>query len=251
MDIGEQMRAILKAVKEDMMSIKYQIYNNNMNKNCKYSAKIINSDTIGAKDIIKRMIEYGSTVTIADIVAVIEVLASTINSFLAEGKRVNLFDIVHIYPVISGKFKDMNDDFDKDKHKIEIKSCSGKRLKKITYQENSIVKENIPKPSPMIMSFDDIESGTVSNVLSSKNIGVINGKNLKINTTYQDEGVFLINQSQNIEIRISKFQKNAPMQLVFWIPPLNSNIYNIEVRSRVRCIKELRKSDWRIELKSG
>ncbi len=95
------------------------------------------------------------------------------------------------------------------------------------------------------------ESGTVNNVLSSKNIGVINGKNLKINTEYEDEGVFLINQNQNIEVRISKFQKNAPMQLVFWIPPLNSDIYNIEVRSRVRCIKELRKSDWRIELKSG
>ena len=184
------------------MSIKYHIYQNNMNRNCKYIARIIKNDTCVAKDIIQRMLDYGSTITETDIVGVIEVLNSVIDSLLREGERVNLFDLVYLYPVISGTFKDMNDDFDEDRHKIAIKSSAGKKLKRITYKKSEIQKKNIEKPTPLIKSFEDIESETVNKKISSKNIGVVNGRNLKINPTNEDEGLFLIIQRKNIEIKI-------------------------------------------------
>ena len=233
------------------MSIKYKVYENNLNQNCRISAKIIKNNTYVAKDIIERMLVFGSTVTKADIVAVVELFGSTVITMLEEGNRVNLFDIVHIYPVLTGKFDDINEKYDDRKHKVEIRSSAGKKIKNIMFNKNEIVKENMDKPSPVIRNFVDNATESENEIISSENIGVVNGENLKINTSNQDEGLFLINEAGNHIIRVSKFQKNRPKQLVFLIPQLFNDNYRIEIRTRVRGIKELRKSDWKVELKSG
>lgn len=234
------------------MSIKYIVYENNMNKNVRFSAKTIMTDSFGSKDIIKKMLEAGSTITEPDIVAVFEVFSTTVEQLLREGKRVNFFDIIHLYPVISGTFNNIHEKYCADKHKIKIKSSPGKRLRNIKFNNEEIINGNFSKPAPNPISFKDIKSNTENLIVSSNNIGVISGRNLKVNIENEDEGVFLINQNENSVIRISKFQKNSPKQLVFLTPDLkNDEIYQIEVRSRLRRVKDLTLSDWKIKIKSG
>ena len=73
------------------MSIKYALYANRLTEEPDiYAAKVKFTGSVNMETLAKRIIDQGSTVTMPDILAVMENLVKAIEGYLLEGYRINL-----------------------------------------------------------------------------------------------------------------------------------------------------------------
>jgi len=223
------------------MSIHYALFENSLTSDPNdYSAKVYITDSANLDTIVGRITEHSSTLTEANIKAVLLETIGACEAFLLEGQRVNLGGLCELYPRISGAFHGVTDHFDPARHRVDVGATPGVRVRNTIRSSARVTKDESIKPAPNLLAYVDLGSGETDSTITPGNIGTIDGDRLKFDPAKADEGVFLL-PAEGGERKIGLVQKNKPAQLVFLVPiDLPAGDYRLEVRARINKGTELR-----------
>ncbi len=219
------------------MAIKYVLRKNNLVEEPDiYAAGVQISGSVGLEQIADRIVEQGTTVRRADVLAVLENAITAIDTLLLDGFRVNLGGLCDLFPRIRGKFEGPSDSYDPSRHKVDVSANPGKRIRSAVREQATVEKQQTIKPVPDLVSYGN------TGLPGSPSIGTITGYRLKFNTDQGDEGIFFVSTTDASETRVSPptIQLNKPSRLVFLNPTLSSGTYWLEVRTRYTPEGELR-----------
>jgi len=211
------------------MAIKYYLQPNPVTPDPNdQSARVLSNKVHDLDSIIKEMLKRGSTVTEADVRAVVTVLFEVVTDEVADGNFVNL-PLVNIRPSVTGVFTSVGDSFDPSRH---IKGATLSKGTALINKINAAKMEKIsqPTPTPMLIEFTDINSGTTNSILTPGGIGQIVGGELKFNPDNADEGIYFI-AADNTPTKVAVLANRTEGKLMFSIPAgMASGTYRLEVR---------------------
>ena len=217
------------------MSIKYALFENHLTTDpSDYAAQVQVTDSVDLDAIAQRMIDQGSTVTKADILAVLEDVIKASEGYLLDGFRVNFGGLCDLYPRLRGVFDGITDSYDPARHRVDVGASPGIRVRNTVRDNATIEKVETIKKAPALLEYFDLASGEINGTVTAGTIGTINGHRLKFDSGAADEGVYFIAATgPAVETKVTAIQKNKPGQLVFLVPTLGpAATYYLEVRAR-------------------
>ena len=213
------------------MSIPYSLFNNKMDpSNLFWAAKVQNIATLGLNGLADEIVAMGSTVTKADVLAVLENACQAIEANLLKGYRVSVGGVVDVYTSIRGKFTDGGDNFDPARHEFEVCANAGTRIRKAV-RANASAEKVIPVPrAPYLINYADMGSSTTNEKATPGSIGTITGNLLSYHPSNPLEGVYFVN-SGGTATKATGVERNKPSELVFLVPTLADGDYTLQVRT--------------------
>ena len=213
------------------MSLEYYLVPNHITDNPNdYRAVSRNSNSYTIEDVYKQMTREGSTVTKAEALAVFEEITQAIISIIQDGHSV-VTPLVNISSSVTGVFDEEEDQFDSDRHKVQLNINSGLRLRNLP---SSIAPTRVEgsEPAPDIKYLHDNVSETRSELLTPQGGARIKGSLLKFDEEDNQQGIFFINTQDATEHRVERAPlRNMPKELIFTLPDLPAGEYRLEVRS--------------------
>lgn len=192
------------------------------------TARVISNTVLDATSITQEMLKRGSTITEADITAVLKVFFDVVSDEVADGNNVNL-PIVNIRPGINGVFASVTDSFDEARH-IKKASLSAGILLSQKMAKAKVEKVLGSMAAPVLLQYLDVNSQNTNSILTPGGIGQIVGQELKFNPGNPLEGIFFTG-SDGVVTQATILQNRTEGLLVFSIPPtFASGTYTLEVR---------------------
>ncbi|MGL2965588.1 DNA-binding domain-containing protein [Flavobacterium sp. XGLA_31] len=192
------------------------------------SARVITNRVHDVDSITQEMLRRGSTITEADIQAVLKVFFEVVTDEVAEGNNVNL-PLVNIKPSINGVFINATDTFDAARHIKRASISSGVLL---TQKLNSATVEKTiqGQTAPALIQFTDINTQTTNSILTPGGIGQLVGEELKFNPANPAEGIYFV-AANGTATKVTVLANRTEGKLVFSIPDtLGAGTYSLEVR---------------------
>lgn len=192
------------------------------------SARVVSNLIHDVDSIVKEMLRRGTTITEADIRAVLKVLFEVITDEVAEGNNVNL-PLVNIKPGITGVFTGAADAFDASRHIKKANLSAGILLtEKMGYADVQKILQ--PIPTPALIQFIDVTSKTTNSILTPGGIGQIVGEELKFDDTSTGQGIYFI-AADGTATKVVNIATRTEGKLIFNIPTsLVAGNYTLEVR---------------------
>jgi len=221
------------------MSIQYALFPNPLTEGATDQRAVIqNQESRTIEDIIDEIVSRGSTVTRAEVLAVIEEYEAAITKFVANGDRVNTA-LVQVSSSISGIFSDSDDQYDHKRHQIKLNVNPGLRLKEAT-EDMTAEKVNARQRRPQVRVVEDHMSETKNDKLTPGGMLKISGSLLKYNPDDSEQGVFLL-ATDAAETKLGPVIRNKPSTLIIAVPDdLPAGEYKLEVRSILRYTSAIR-----------
>ena len=181
-------------------------------------------------EIIDAMMQKGSTLTRADVAAVLQIYGEVCAAVIADGSALNT-PLMNTALSISGVFNGANDAFDKKRHTVNLNITAGTALKaalgKIKCEKTGTVSTD-----PYINEVKDVVSGTINTTLTKGGVVQITGSRLKFDQKDTAQGIFFVPET-GAPVRASIIAENKPARLMAIIPAdLEAGTYYIEVRSK-------------------
>lgn len=210
------------------MAIKYYLQPNPITPDPNdQSARVISNKVHDTDSITKEMLKRGSTITEADIRAVLNVFFTVVTDEVADGNSVNL-PLVNIRSGISGVFTSITDSYDASRHIKKANLSAGVDLIR-KMNEARVEKINVPTAAPALIAFTDVNSQTNNSILTPGGIGQIVGEELKFNTANAAEGIFFV-ATDNTTTQATVIASRTEGKIVFSVPALPAGTYTLEVR---------------------
>lgn len=218
------------------MAIQYALYKNHLTDTAgDYFARAKASGGVGMDGIAKQITLQGSTITQADVRAVLYEAARAIQNLLLNGTSVDFEGLIRLRPGIKGTFESDQDSYDRERHELNVIMQPDQDLLQALRQNADLLKLDTALPTPKLSRFVDNASGSIDNVLTPGMIGQLTGNHLEYNPSNTDEGIFLIEANTAAMTKVEHVQRNAQKEIVFLIPstlPADTEYY-LQVRSRV------------------
>lgn len=219
--------------------LKYALYRNHLTKGeHDYTGVPQSLENKKIEDIIHQITVPGSILKETECVAVIHDFFKAISTNLKEGYGF-ISEYIRIQPTISGVFNGVNDQFDPQRHQVLIGIIANGEFKDAV---GELILEKVAGKvrQPEINSVYDLKSQQSDAVLTSGHMIEVRGAKLKFDNAVVDEGVFLINMSDNSEVKIAQVHVNLPGKLFAMLPDnLPAGSYSLEIRNRLNGIKNL------------
>ncbi len=210
------------------MAIKYYLQPNPITPDPNdQSARVVSNKVHDSESILKEMLKRGSTITEADIRAVLNVFFTVVSEEVADGNSVNL-PLVNIRAGITGVFANATDSFDPSRHIKKANLSAGTDLLR-KMNEAKVEKINVSTAAPALIAYTDVHSQTTNSLLTPGGIGQIVGEELKFNPGNATEGIFFI-AADNTATPAPIIASRTEGKIVFSIPALSSGDYTLEVR---------------------
>ena len=182
-------------------------------------------------EIIDAMMQKGSTLTRADVSAVLQIYGEVCASLIADGNALNT-PLVNTALSISGVFNGANDSFDKKRHTVNLNMTAGTALK-AAIGKIRCEKTGTASTDPYITEVTDIVSGTVNTTLTKGGVVQLTGSRLKFGAKDASQGIFFIPETGN-PVRAAVIAENKPARVMAIIPAdLEAGTYYIEVRTKM------------------
>ena len=181
-------------------------------------------------EIIDAMMQKGSTLTRADVAAVLQIYGEVCAAVIADGCALNT-PLMNTALSISGVFNGANDTFDKKRHTVNLNITAGTALK-AALGKIKCEKTGTTSTDPYINEVKDVVSGKVNEVLTKGGVVQITGSRLKFDAKDAAQGIFFIPET-GAPVRATVIAENKPARLMAIIPAdLAAGTYYIEVRSK-------------------
>ena len=225
------------------MPIHYAVYENKLTETPnEYAGRVQALDSVGLDELADQIVDQGTTVRRADILAVLENLCLACENFLVMGFRVKIGGVCELFPRIKGNFVGADDTFDPARHTIDVGANAGNRVRKAVQEQATVTKNATVLPKPDPLGYADLGSGAVNSEVTPGNIGTVYGARLRSDEAVGDEGIFFIKTADGTETQVptANIQKNSPSELIFLIPALAPADYNLQVRAHFSKDGELR-----------
>ena len=211
------------------MSIKYYLQPNPITPDPNdQSARVISNQIHDVDSITREMLKRGSTITEADVRAVLKVFFDVVTDEVAEGNNVNL-PLVNIKPGINGVFSDATDSFDPSRHIKKANVSSGILLtQKLTVAK--VEKVTQATAAPALIQFTDVNTQNTNSILTPGGIAQVVGEELKFNPANVAEGIYFV-AADGTATKVDVIASRTEGKLVFSIPStLVTGSYTLEVR---------------------
>ncbi len=148
---------------------------------------------------------------------------------VADGNSVSL-PLAVIRPGIRGVFTSAADSFDPSRH-VKRATLSAGLLLSSKMQEAKVEKITGQLPSPELVEFMDVNSGTVNSLITPGGIGNITGEELKYNPENAAEGIWFVPAGEGEAAKVDVVATRTEGRLMFSIPSgLQAGNYTLEVR---------------------
>ena len=190
------------------------------------------------EDIIQQITKPGSILKQTECVAVIHDFFTAITENLKEGHGF-ASQYIRINPSITGVFDGLDDQYDQQRHKIQVSVNAAKEFK------NAIEGVQLEKVAasariPDIKSVFDLKSQEMNSTISPGHMVELQGSRLKLDLSQTDEGIYLVNTADSSEIKVQQIHTNLPSKLFGMLPDgIPPGSYTIEVRARMEGNKNL------------
>lgn len=182
-------------------------------------------------EVIDLMMRRGTTLTKADVAAVLQVYAEVISELTADGCAVNT-PLFNTSFSVGGVFNGMSDSFDKARHTVSVNVSAGTALREAV---KSIKTEKTEgnNTDPYITEVTDVVSGTVNSTLTAGGILRLTGARLKFDASDETQGVFFVPEAGGDVVRCTVVAENKPARVMVMIPQgIAAGVYYAELRSR-------------------
>jgi hypothetical protein len=180
------------------------------------------------EEIIDRILQRGTTLTRADLLAAIQVYQAEHGYIVDEGNGMNT-GLINAGPNILGKFNNVTDSYDSARHKMRYNVNFSKNIQE-KVAKVKLTKVQTPVTGPIIAAVKDSISGLTDGTLSVGGVLDIAGSRLKVFTDIPEDGVYFI-ASDGTEYKASTLVENKPSRLIVMIPALPAGSYTLEVRT--------------------
>ncbi len=191
-----------------------------------YSAQTHPMGSFDKEAIITRMLNRGTSLTRTDILAVINSLEETVAEVLSEGCNINL-PLFNTSFSISGVFESPLDNFDGNRHKLNLNLTKGILLREVEKRVKP-EKSNSVSPQPQIQEVKDSVSGKVNESLTAGGVIEIRGYNLKIEGDDPSCGLWFVTNDGN-ETKAEIIIENKPSKIIAMIPNIPNGSYQVKV----------------------
>ena len=182
-------------------------------------------------EIIDAMMQKGSTLTRADVAAVLQIYGEVCASIIADGSALNT-PLMNTSLSISGVFNGANDAFDKKRHTVNLNISAGMLLRKAA-ERVRCEKTGTVSTDPYLSEVKDIVSGKVNELLTKGGVVQITGSRLKFDQKDTAQGIFFVPET-GTPVRAAVIAENKPARLMAIIPAdLEAGTYYIEVRTKI------------------
>lgn len=211
------------------MAIKYYLQPNPITPDPNdQSARVISNQVHDVESITREMLKRGSTITEADVSAVLKVFFDVVTDEVAKGNNVNL-PLVNIKPGINGVFTNAVDSFDPSRHIKKANVSSGILLtQKLVAAKVEKVTQAIAAPA--LIQFTDVNTQNTNSILTPGGIAQVVGEELKFNPANAAEGIYFV-ASDGTATKVDIIANRTEGKLVFSIPTtLITGSYILEVR---------------------
>lgn len=221
------------------MTIKYRLQKNDLpNGGKSYRARVEYTGLIDLEGILDRMVLQHSTLTRADMLAVLEELLNALLDMLLLGMRV-VTPFGEFGLTIKGTFESEQDRYQPGRHQLELVLKPGKRLERDFKRRAKArkVEGNIPYPVPGY--YTNLADPAAADQLMPGQMARLTGQKLKFNPADERQGLFLIPLTAGLNsppagpaIRVNQVGHNTSRQLLFLVPPdLPPGPYRLEARA--------------------
>jgi hypothetical protein len=180
------------------------------------------------EEIIDRILQRGSTLTRADLLAAIQVYQAEHGYIVDEGNGLNT-GLITAGPNILGKFNNVTDSYDSARHKMHYNMNFSKSIQE-RVGKVKMTKVQAPNTGPLIVAIKDSLSGLTDGTLTVGGVLDIAGNRLKVYPEISEDGVYFI-ASDGTEYKVSVLVENKPSRLIVMIPALPAGSYTLEVRT--------------------
>ncbi len=182
-------------------------------------------------EIIDLMTRRGTTLTKADVAAVLQVYTEVVGELTADGSAVNT-PLFNTSFSVSGVFSGMADSFDKSRHTVSVNINAGTTLREAVKSVRTEKTEGA-NTDPYITEAADVVSGAVNSVLTAGGILRLAGSRLKFDAADEGQGVFLVPEGAGAAVRCGVVAENKPARVMVMVPAdIAPGAYYAEVRSR-------------------
>ena len=195
-----------------------------------YMAQVTDTRSYSLEEIIDLMMDKGSTLTRADVAAVLQVYGEVCSSIVADGSALNT-PLVNTSMSITGVFNGANDSFDRKRHTVNLNMTAGTLLRDAVAKVKTEKTEGA-STDPYITEVSDIVSGKVNEVLTKGGVVQLTGSRLKFDQKDEAQGIFFVPETGN-PVRAAVIAENKPARLMAIIPDLVAGTYYVEVRTKV------------------
>jgi len=176
------------------------------------------------------MVDSGSTVTRADILAVLEDYHATITRLVLDGYKVTT-PTANYGAGIQGHFAGWQDSYSPDRHRLRATVSTGANLRRAMARQGRTQKLETVKPCPKLLEFFDYSSGSPDRLLTPGGMARLTGHRLKFDPADPEQGVFFTTGDGQAS-RVEVVAQNKPGELLFQIPAgLSPGDYTVEVRA--------------------
>ena len=231
----------MKKQDEKINQIEYYLRPNNLVELDQYYAYVKSSKTLGLGDIVNEIAETGSTLTETDVNAVMRIAPLIMARYLSRGYRLRLpmgtFSIA-----VRGVFEGAEDVFDPARHTLEVTVKPGSEWEDLLPKKPELKKTVYLDKAPKVTTFTDQANKLKNETVSSGNIGLLSGANMKFDEEDLEEGVFFVKveksdqgKKSGKEIRVAQYSLLTPTKINFLVPTLEKGAtYRVEVRFKPR-----------------
>ena len=182
-------------------------------------------------EIIDAMMQKGSTLTRADVAAVLQIYGEVCASLIADGAALNT-PLMNTALSISGVFNGASDSFDKKRHAVNLNITAGTALK-AALGKIKCEKTGTASTDPYISEVKDVVSDTVNTLLTKGGVVQVTGSRLKFDQKDSSQGIFFVPET-GAPVRAAVIAENKPARLMAIIPAdLEAGTYYIEVRTKM------------------
>jgi len=187
--------------------------------------------------LIKRMLEMGSTITQADIVAVITNFEKAVKNICLEGNKITMDGFMQFTPVLAGKFESELDGFDGVRHDVYVTAQISTAFNNEFELAASMEKVSSTERRPSIIGVKDTQTGEINKGITKLNMVSLNGENLKFDTVAADEYLRFVNSADpSTFVKIDKFQKITDKEIVILVPDITFANGYFELASKLNTL---------------
>jgi hypothetical protein len=223
--------------------VKYALKENKLGENSKGCVATTSSLGVASlDDVIGHMISEGTGLTRPQAMAYFEKLAQSVEFFINLGFSVST-PLFRSRFSISGAFVNKYDNFDAERHHVNIRTISGIRLTKLEKTLTPVkVKLNRLFPCPEVLT--DVSSETENSKITCGGVAVLRGSLLRFDPLDTQQGIFFVAaDNPALEIRAEKYSTIRSTEITFQIPELEPKDYILFVKSSYYSWTTVRKGE--------
>ena len=195
-----------------------------------FSARVNSERSLSVREICESATARGGAdVPAASMAHATELFFKEMAYQLCDGYSVNT-GYFTATPLIKGVFNDPKEQFNSEKHSILFQFNQGETLRKeLPTIEVEIM--GVADSGASIMQVTDMKTGSVNELLTPNRNLKINGNKLKIAGDNPNVGVYFVNQSTQVRMRVipTDIVINNPSEVMIVIPTLPKAAYRVEI----------------------